>query len=62
MCDKWSKQKQGVFLSITCKCGNYCIRKNRDGSYSTLTASGATWKDIGFKTADDAKRHINENT
>lgn len=60
MCQEWNKPKQGIDLSITCSCGKYCIRKNREGSYTLLERSGATWRDVGFKTAEEAKARVNE--
>lgn len=59
MCSVWRKPEQGVFISITCECGKYCIVK-RGNSYEPLIRSGNTWRALGFDSAEKAKEHIFE--
>jgi hypothetical protein len=59
VCNKWPiKPKQGVFLSITCKCARFIIAKRHNDEYE-LMQNGVTLKGLGyFDTADEAKEAI----
>ena len=54
MCNQWNKPKQGVRTSVTCKCGIYTVRKDRDGCYVPLKVKGRTLQNIGHKTFEEA--------
>lgn len=60
MCNTWQNPKQGVFLSITCKCNKYSIAKRHCGQYELLR-NGVTCRGLGmFDSAAEAKAAIDE--